>query len=157
MPSATAMFCDDIREEAGNKTSYMGVYGQTLFVPFDFPASIPKLCVSICYSHKMVEKVSVPVSAKVRFAGQDRSLFEVILPVSEMLKAAPAKDANGHDVTNIMTRFNLVFAPLTVNEPSTLEVIVTSADGPIEAASLEISRSHPTTGLIVSDLITRAS
>lgn len=35
--------CDDVRQEAGNKLSYMGVYGPQLIVPL-FPVTLPKLC-----------------------------------------------------------------------------------------------------------------
>lgn len=42
-PAMWATFCDDIRQEVGNKLSYMGVYGPDLIVP-SFPATLPKLC-----------------------------------------------------------------------------------------------------------------
>jgi hypothetical protein len=42
----TAVFCDDIRLEQGNKLSYMGVYGGNLLVP-TFPAVLPKLCIAV--------------------------------------------------------------------------------------------------------------
>jgi hypothetical protein len=37
-------YCDDVRQELGNKLSYMGVYGPQLIVP-DYPAAVLKLCV----------------------------------------------------------------------------------------------------------------
>jgi hypothetical protein len=38
-----ALFCDDVRNEVGNKLSLMGVYGQDLLLP-ELPATLPKLC-----------------------------------------------------------------------------------------------------------------
>jgi len=38
------IFCDDIRQEIGNKVTLVGCYGDELYVP-DFPAHIHKLCV----------------------------------------------------------------------------------------------------------------
>jgi hypothetical protein len=38
-----ALFCDDVRNEVGNKLSLMGVYGQDLLLR-EFPATLPKLC-----------------------------------------------------------------------------------------------------------------
>lgn len=38
--------CDDIRQEVGNKFSYMGLYGPQIFVPA-LPATLPKLCAII--------------------------------------------------------------------------------------------------------------
>ena len=42
----SAIFCDDVRREEGNKLSYMGVYGTNLLVP-DFPIVLPKLCIAL--------------------------------------------------------------------------------------------------------------
>jgi hypothetical protein len=36
-------FCDDVRQEAGGKLSYMGIYGANLLVPA-YPAHLLKLC-----------------------------------------------------------------------------------------------------------------
>lgn len=38
-----ALFCDDVRNEVGNKLSLMGVYGQDLLLR-EFPTTLPKLC-----------------------------------------------------------------------------------------------------------------
>lgn len=38
-----AQFCDDVRQEIGNKFSLMGCYGTDLYVPA-FPITLPKLC-----------------------------------------------------------------------------------------------------------------
>lgn len=38
-----AQFCDDVRQEIGNKFSLMGCYGTDLYVP-TFPITLPKLC-----------------------------------------------------------------------------------------------------------------
>jgi hypothetical protein len=42
----TAIFCDDIRREEGNKLSYLGVYEGMLGVPA-FPAILPRLCFAL--------------------------------------------------------------------------------------------------------------
>ncbi len=44
-----AIFCDDIRQELGNKVSFMGCYQSELFVPFA-PLALPKLCVYVTIS-----------------------------------------------------------------------------------------------------------
>ncbi len=40
----TAVFCDDIRHEIGNKLSFMGVYQSELIVPV-VPIALPRLCI----------------------------------------------------------------------------------------------------------------
>lgn len=42
-PCLWTIFCDDIRQEAGHKLSYMGVYGPNLIVPV-YPTKVPRLC-----------------------------------------------------------------------------------------------------------------
>ena len=44
--SVIAQFCDDVRQEIGNKFSLMGCYGADLYVPA-FPITLPKLCVFV--------------------------------------------------------------------------------------------------------------
>ncbi len=42
----TSILCDDVRQEAGNKYSLMGIYdGGIVFA--DFPALLPKLCLCV--------------------------------------------------------------------------------------------------------------
>jgi len=43
-----AIICDDIRQEVGNKTSLIGIYGREIFVS-RFPFSFPKLCFAISF------------------------------------------------------------------------------------------------------------
>src|SRR5262249_9307106 len=42
----SAIYCDDIRFEVGNKLSFMGVYYGKLYVQ-QFPVQLPKLCISV--------------------------------------------------------------------------------------------------------------
>jgi hypothetical protein len=42
----TTQFCDDVRQEAGNKYSLMGCYSQELIVE-SFPAVLPKFCAHV--------------------------------------------------------------------------------------------------------------
>lgn len=41
------LVCDDIRNEVGNKASYIGVYGNRILIR-NFPYTFPKLCFAIC-------------------------------------------------------------------------------------------------------------
>jgi hypothetical protein len=138
MPSASALFCDDIREEKGEKFSLMGVYSQALLVPSNFPTVIPKLCVFVDYAAKLSEDLPEPVVAKIRFVGQERSLFETILPIVEQIRETPKVNPVGHEITYLAYRFNVIFSPLTVLAPSTLEVVFPYRGEIIEAGSLEI-------------------
>lgn len=43
-----AIICDDIRQEIGNKMSFMGIYKSKIIIPQE-PFTFPKLCFSITY------------------------------------------------------------------------------------------------------------
>lgn len=43
-----AIICDDIRQEIGNKVSYIGIYGSDIFVS-KLPFTFPKLCFAVSY------------------------------------------------------------------------------------------------------------
>lgn len=40
-----SIFCDDIRNEAGGKLSFIGCYNGVIFISGQFPLMLPKLCV----------------------------------------------------------------------------------------------------------------
>ena len=40
----TTVFCDDVRNEIGNKLSFMGIYGPNILLN-EFPAVLPRFCV----------------------------------------------------------------------------------------------------------------
>lgn len=66
------IYCDDIREETGNKVSYMGIYGGELMVD-SLPTVLPKLCAAV----KVVTSTREPFQSLrirvIREAGQERS------------------------------------------------------------------------------------
>src|SRR5580698_7254696 len=55
LPFGSAIFCDDIRQEVGNKPSLMGVYqGEMLLAPGTvLPAQLPKLGVAIYWNESI--------------------------------------------------------------------------------------------------------
>jgi hypothetical protein len=141
MPSTITLFCDDIRREEGGQISCIGIYQQALIAINPFPMVIPKLCLSIFFTHYVGEKIKLPVVAKVRFAQTDAILFQSPLPLDEMLKTAPKNDELGNPITMLTTRFDLTFSPLIVKVPSVLEVFVAIGDKDMESGSLEIRSS----------------
>lgn len=45
-PYGTVIFCDDIREEVGSKTTLVGCYGADIVIGGDLPVSLPKFGMS---------------------------------------------------------------------------------------------------------------
>ncbi len=46
-PYGFTLFCDDLREEVGGKTTYVGVYGDAMYVKPELPFQLPKLHLAI--------------------------------------------------------------------------------------------------------------
>jgi hypothetical protein len=75
------IFCDDIREEKGNKITLAGVYGKHLFFPADakFPAGIRQLCVYLRFTG-----IRGGETVRLRVSMNDEVIFEA--PESSQVK-----------------------------------------------------------------------
>ncbi len=71
-PFMMAIFCDDVRQEVGNKLSYLGVYGPNLIVPA-FPTTLIKLC---CVLTVRLPASASPKSVVFRLLRDDVVVFE---------------------------------------------------------------------------------
>jgi len=74
----TAIMCDDVRREEGNKLSYMGIYSSNLMVP-GFPVALPKLCFVMSIICPAQE--TPPTSLIFRLLRDEEILAEI--PISE--------------------------------------------------------------------------
>jgi len=62
------IFCDDIRNEEGGKSTYVGIYHSVMYVPSPFPAVLPKFGMAISYIEK-VGACSGPAKINIFFPG----------------------------------------------------------------------------------------
>lgn len=85
-PVLWATFCDDVRQEAGNKLSYMGVYGPNLIVQ-SFPTQLMKFC---CVFSLRVPLSAVPGLVVFKLLHGEEVLFE-----SELIPPQFAEHAEG--------------------------------------------------------------
>lgn len=128
-----AIFCDDVRQESGNKLSYMGIYGGNLLLE-RFPAVLPKLCVVISL-RLPVETQSRSVTFHVAKGGQD--LGKGTASVADALRGAGMPGAVD-DAGRILMRFIAQVAPLTFEGPCQLRARVEIDDQVLEAGSLVV-------------------
>lgn len=70
IPYGYTIFCDDIREEVGNKHSYMGLYRGVLRLATPFPATLAKLVVIVNWQEP-ADKEYVPVTVRIFLPGQE--------------------------------------------------------------------------------------
>lgn len=108
------IFCDDIREELGNKLSFMGVYSADMTVPV-VPIILNKLCIvvrAITENSDPFESLKVSV-----FQGDDRveliSTGQIVLPDANL-------DSNKSPLQVIQLTFML--SPFQVDKETTIRV-----------------------------------
>lgn len=88
-----ATFCDDVRQEIGNKLSYLGIYGPNLIVPA-FPTTLVKLC---CVFSVRVPLGKLPKNVTFRLLRDDEVLFEADVTPAEARGTANGGNAHGTD------------------------------------------------------------
>lgn len=104
-----SILCDDIREEAGNKLSFMGVYGSAgIFIP-QTPFTFPMLCVVMSFKN---------------IKGGDSFVSELYSPSGKKIGGKisgtiPAKEKAKGDLS-IFGKY----APLKVDEEGVFKVVV---------------------------------
>jgi hypothetical protein len=92
------MFCDDVRQEVGNKLSYLGVYGGNLVVPA-FPTTLIKLC---CVFSLLLPSKAPPKSVTFKLLRDEEVIFETDLP-PDHIKSLEKLAASGSDSRAIAT------------------------------------------------------
>jgi hypothetical protein len=111
-------YCDDIRQEVGNKFSYMGVYSGELTVP-NAPVLLPKLCISVKASTDIGDPFEALEVRVVKVKGDDET---------ELLSTGPVQlptDLSGLD-DGVNRRFGVqltfMLAPFQIDEETNLRV-----------------------------------
>jgi hypothetical protein len=106
-----SIFCDDVRQEIGNKLSYLGIYGPVLIVE-SIPTNLVKLC---CVMSVRVPAESPPRKVTFRLLRGDEVIFEADAVQSEQPDPAASTAVVGTDsiALTISTVAQLVSFPLT--------------------------------------------
>ena len=124
-----AIICDDIREEVGNKLSYIGIYGRDIFVP-NIPFNFPKLCVIITYKDIKID---------------DSFSFKIIDPSGKMLgKAINVTITSGEKDYNRISILGR-FIPLTINQEGLhkLEIMINDDENRKRVIDFKIIKASP--------------
>lgn len=131
-------FCDDVRHEIGGKLTLVGVYGSSMLIHEPFPATLPKLCLSITYFER-VNAISGPVQVRIFLPGNraDEPDMELTLPIESMRRDAQIAGHNNKVLERpeegeptLIARFPIVISPFEIEEPGNLRVRVV-ADGKV--------------------------
>jgi hypothetical protein len=136
---AFSIYCDDVRQEVGNKLSLIGIYREKMLVSA-LPVLIPKLCV--CVWARTPE--SKPFRAlKIKLFLNDKILVEQDAPSLQMDEAQSARTAltplPGESLMPTLTaQIAVQISPLPIEAPSVLRVRVQTEEEELRAGGLTI-------------------
>ena len=119
---AFSHFCDDIRQEVGNKISLMGMYSGVLQVEA-FPAAIQKLA---CASSLIMSRRALPETVVARLYLNEQLLAEQAIPEGQVQILAsnhPSDEVEKED--RLFISFYFLIAPLMFSEAGALKAVIT--------------------------------
>lgn len=126
-------YCDDIRQEVGNKTSMMGVYSADLVIK-SFPAEIQKLCIAI----QVLTSADNPFET-LEIAVKKNDRKEEIELISTGTLVKPSGESYVMGLTNILTvQVLMILPPFRVTENTLLTVIVKTEKEELNGVGLRI-------------------
>ena len=110
-PFMWATFCDDVRQEVGNKLSFLGVYGPNLIVQ-SFPTTLVKLC---CVMTVRTPANQRPKSVIFKLVKDEEVIFQAELSPSDLKEdsAIFEEKDKGPVVLTISTAAQIIGLPLT--------------------------------------------
>jgi len=145
------IFCDDIRDEIGGKTTFVGVYKGVMLVHDDFPIIIPKFGLAIRYQEKL-GACSEQINLKVFVPGNegDVAVVEGVLPMDDVrqMPPPPITDADA-EPSYIEVASNIIFTPLVFPRPGLIKVRAFCGEEVIRLGSLQILKA-PTPNVTTS-------
>jgi hypothetical protein len=137
------IFCDDIRNEPGDKLTFVGCYNAVMFVPPKFPLVLPKFCVHL----NVFSPATMPyetVRARCYVPGDrdpiaDESIEVPSLQDQRALLASLPKNINAPPF--IVVSASLVFQPLEIAEPGMIDVrvLINGGPGELHLGSLKVA------------------
>lgn len=130
------IYCDDIREEVGNKVSYMGIYSKDLFVP-TAPVVLPKLCIAV----KVVTDMTDPFrELEVRILkGED----EVELLTTGPIPGPPDDWTSEDNSTFMVAQMAFMLAPYQIDGDTILRIRARTEREDLKGRALRILVGQP--------------
>ena len=128
-----AQFCDDIRQEIGNKYSLMGCYGDEMVID-KLPAVLPKLCAQI----KVLTPADRPfIRLLVRATINGETAAEIEMPVPRIDEKVSEK-ARTSETGRLSMVAIMAISPLPITEPCKVRIEAETEDGIIKGSALSI-------------------
>lgn len=131
------IYCDDVRQEVGNKLSYMGVYTGELNIP-TAPLMLPKLCIAIkavCDSKDPFEALEIRI---LRVKGIEET--ELLSTGPTVL---PPKPSSEGEPRYMIAQFMCMLAPFQIDEEFLIRIRAKTEREELRGAGLRIRVGQP--------------
>lgn len=117
------IYCDDIRNEVGNKVSIMGIYTRELTI-----STAPILLSKLCMAVKVVTDIDDPFESLVVRVVKIKDGEETELLTTDSIPITPLKELPERDdeTTCFLFQMQLVLSPFQIEEEMTLRVKATT-------------------------------
>ena len=137
-PYGYTIFCDDVRQETGNKISHMGVYRGQLILNTPPPASLPKFLLVIYYFERPGESTE-PVYLHVYLPGdaEDEPMFNQELPLDNARLKPPEPETPDSDPL-IAVISQIMIAPLELKSEGRIRVRAYRGDLEVRLGTLAV-------------------
>lgn len=138
-PLGHVVFCDDIRQEASGKATYVGVYGQTMLLHRRPPFVLPSFAFAATYMERPGESAD-PVYLRVYFPGEsdDEPSYEMKLPMEE---ARASKPPEGSDDPVLVVSVKAVRPTPIINQTGLIRVRAVRGDEYLSLGHLRVELS----------------
>jgi hypothetical protein len=127
------IFCDDIRNEIGNKLTLVGCYGADMLLS-QFPALLPKVGVHVRI-YTPIKRPVQQLSLQLTFRGEVLGVLD--LDPQQLKKLVPPADMPADRKWAVFTTV-LIVSPLHIQEPGELRVEGRTEEGELSPARLKI-------------------
>jgi len=133
------IYCDDVRQEIGNKQSFIGVYPGDLIVSEALPVVLPKLCLVLTLILPRSDDVA---SARIRIMQRDQCLLETdeLLPPSDEVVSSNREEVPEEQLLRIA--LVVVMSPFQVDEEMVLRVVAEVDGAELVGRPLRIRRAR---------------
>lgn len=117
--SVFAIYCDDIRQEVGNKLSFMGCYNGHLILS-QLPIVLPQLCVQVTVITPMTRPFQ---KLTIKLYKDDQVLATHIFPDTDLVGQANLINSSMPiEQQAIFFKSNFVLSPFAIDTPGVLRV-----------------------------------
>lgn len=128
-PYGSVIFCDDIRDEIGGKTTLVGCYTTEIVVNTDFPVTLPKFGIAC---RLVFDKFEGSRIADIIVVMPDQTVESASITVKVPLDAEAIVQsglvASDPDHPRYLFLYNLIGGPFRIQQPGMIQVFLRDQD-----------------------------